>query len=60
MNRQNSRFLLALLQVKFELALADLARSLGHISFHPGIVQQAIGRSAETKSHPITTTNLPI
>jgi hypothetical protein len=37
----------------------SLDRSLGHIRFHPGIVQQATGRNAETKSRPITTTNLP-
>jgi hypothetical protein len=62
MNRQNPHFLahLLLLQRSLELALADLALSLGHIRFHPGIVQQATGHSAETKPHPITTASLPM
>jgi hypothetical protein len=63
MNRQSSHFLLAHLLILqrslvVKLALADLARSLGHIRFPPGIVQQATGRSAETKSRPIATINV--
>jgi hypothetical protein len=62
MKRQNSHFLAHILLLQRSLVVklgVSRSRSLGHIHFHPGIVQQATGRSAETKSHPITTTNLP-
>jgi hypothetical protein len=35
-----------------ELAIDDLVCSLGHIRFYPGIVQQALGSSAETAVSP--------
>jgi hypothetical protein len=35
-----------------KLALADLVYSLAHIHYHPGIEQQAQGRSAETAVSP--------
>jgi hypothetical protein len=34
------------------LALADLVHSLAHIYYHPGIVKQALGCSAETAVSP--------
>jgi hypothetical protein len=44
-----------------ELALADLAYSLGHICFHLGIVQQAQGspEMAVLPHHSYQSTNLP-
>jgi hypothetical protein len=36
----------------YELAPADLVHSLSHIRYHPVIVQQAQGRSAETAVSP--------
>jgi hypothetical protein len=59
MNRLNSLISFAhllLLQsslvVKLEVGLADPAYSLGHIRFHPGIVQQDQGHSAEIAVSP--------
>jgi hypothetical protein len=62
MNRQNSLLFPLAHFLLFQMSLvADLARSLGHIRFHPVTVQEATkGCSAETNSRPITTTNLPI
>jgi hypothetical protein len=47
-----SYFSRALWLSSYKLALANLVYWLGHICFHPGIVQQAQGCSAETAVSP--------